>query len=349
MRMKLPAEIGALISASRNWTRTARKIIDAAAPVVVARPEPKRRPAARTTSDTQRPALKRVAEFGSNPGDLAMYEYVPADLPAHAPLVVVLHGCLQRAEAFSHASGWTALARQKRFAVVFPEQTAGNNRNYCFNWFRPSAVARDRGELMSIRQMIDDVRRRHSISPDRIFVQGLSAGGAMASALLATYPDLFAGGHIVGGLPFGAAREAMTALSVMKSGAKRNPREWGDLVRAVTPELPRRPRIAIWHGTDDHVVNIVNAYASLNQWQDVYGLRSEDSRELTVGREKGLAWRDEDGRCLLEFLPIRDMDHGMPVGRLPAGLSQDDRAFMLNVGLNAPAYIAEHWLDAPRA
>jgi poly(hydroxyalkanoate) depolymerase family esterase len=116
-------------------------------------------------------------------------------------LVVALHGCTQTAADYDHGSGWTRLADRYGFAVLFPEQQRANNPNNCFNWFLPSDTRRSHGEAFSIRQMIERVITDHGVDRRRVFVVGLSAGGAMTSAMLATYPDLFAGGAIIAGLP----------------------------------------------------------------------------------------------------------------------------------------------------
>ena len=92
------------------------------------------------------------------------------------------------------------LADLHGFAVLFPEQQRANNANLCFNWFVPEDIRRDSGEALSIRQMIEAMVVAHGLDRSRIFVTGLSAGGAMASAMLATYPEIFAGGAIIAGL-----------------------------------------------------------------------------------------------------------------------------------------------------
>ena len=148
--------------------------------------------------------LSPLDDFGSNPGGLAALHFVPG----HArdmPLVVVLHGCTQNASGYDRGTGWTQLADELRFAVLCPEQTRANNFNLCFNWYQTADSRRDAGEPMSIRQMVDTMADRYPIDRSRIHVTGLSAGGAMTSVMLATYPDVFAGGAIVAGLPHGSA------------------------------------------------------------------------------------------------------------------------------------------------
>jgi poly(hydroxyalkanoate) depolymerase family esterase len=314
MRFKNPlSPLSALLKGQRRW----RKLVTDAFPVAGFGAVPKSSKAAgksKARATASRAALVEVHAFGSNPGRLRMHEFVPALRRDPPTLVVVLHGCLQTASQFDKGSGWSRMARDKGFVLLYPEQTQQNNHNLCFNWFRPSAIARDRGELVSIRQMVEHAARRHNIPADRIFLQGLSAGAAMTGALLATYPNLFAAGQIVGGLPHGAARDAMTALHVMKSGARRSAREWGDLVRAAREDGDiGRPSVSIWHGRADSVVAIANAEATLAQWLDVYGLDPEAGAELPTSDGTMLVWRDKRGKVLVEYRIIDDLDHGLPV------------------------------------
>ncbi|WP_328717913.1 PHB depolymerase family esterase [Ensifer adhaerens] len=183
-----------------------------------------------------RPGLVPVKEFGSNPGRLRMKLFVPRRLAAKPALVVVLHGCRQTPESLDAASGFSRLAAQRGFLLLYPQQRQENNTQRCFNWFRPSAIARDRGEIMSIRQMIDHTCRCHGADRSRVYLAGLSAGGAMTQALLAIYPQFFAGVAIFAGMAYGSARDAVSAVRQMKSGNSRSPVELGDAVRAVSPD-----------------------------------------------------------------------------------------------------------------
>jgi poly(hydroxyalkanoate) depolymerase family esterase len=164
-----------------------------------------------------------VTGFGSNPGRLRMFKYVPDNLPASVPLVVVMHGCTQNARDYTSDSGWIELADEFRFALVMPEQTQANNSRNCFNWFLTSDNRRNRGEAQSIKQMVDKAVADHGIDATKVFVTGLSAGGAMTSVMLATYPEVFNGGGIVAGLPYGCANDSspqlpLQALNCMSSG-----------------------------------------------------------------------------------------------------------------------------------
>jgi poly(3-hydroxybutyrate) depolymerase len=99
--------------------------------------------------------LTEVTAFGSNPGNLKMYMYAPANVPDNAPLVVVLHGCTQNANEYAERTQWNRLAERFGFIVIYPEQQVVNNVLFCFNWFFPADASRDKGESLSIKQMID--------------------------------------------------------------------------------------------------------------------------------------------------------------------------------------------------
>src|SRR5262249_3305784 len=126
-------------------------------------------------------ALTAVSNFGSNPGALAMYEYIPAGLPAGRPLVVVLHGCTQTAAAMENA-GWNKLADQYQFAVLSPQQSLSNNPVPCFNWAGeygdPADLVRGQGENQSIMSMIDYEITSHKVDTKKVYIMGFSAGAA---------------------------------------------------------------------------------------------------------------------------------------------------------------------------
>ena len=156
--------------------------------------------------------------FGSNPGNLRMFKFVPDGLPASRPLVVALHGCSQTASSYDDETGWTALAERLGFALLLPQQrqslgsfATGNNVFGCFNWFLPGDISRDQGEALSIKQMIDTMKTDHGSDSTKVFVTGLSAGGAMTAVMLATYPEVFAGGAVIAGLPYHCAASASEA------------------------------------------------------------------------------------------------------------------------------------------
>ncbi|HEX8414713.1 MAG TPA: PHB depolymerase family esterase, partial [Sphingomicrobium sp.] len=160
--------------------------------------------------------LSSFQDFGSNPGALEARAYVPKALRSGAPLVVVLHGCTQTASGYDRSAAWSTAAEEHGFALLFPEQQRSNNPNLCFNWFSPEDARRGDGEALSIRQMVAAMQARHGTDSGKVFVTGLSAGGAMAAVMLATYPEVFAGGAIIAGLPFGVANSIPEAFEAMR-------------------------------------------------------------------------------------------------------------------------------------
>jgi poly(hydroxyalkanoate) depolymerase family esterase len=279
--------------------------------------------------------------FGSNPGNLRMFSHVPAGLAPGAALVVVLHGCTQTAAGYDHGAGWSTLADRYGFALLLPEQQRANNPNACFSWFEPGDTARDRGEALSIRQMIAAIVADAAIDPARVFITGLSAGGAMTSAMLACYPDLFAAGAIIAGLPYGAAGNVQQAFESMLQCPTRPARAWGDLVRAASGHRGPWPRLSVWHGSADTTVIARNADEILKQWTDLHGLPPTPSDEALVDGYPRKTWRDADGRELIESYTITHMAHGTP---LAAGAANESCGvagpFLLDVGISSSYHIA---------
>ncbi|MBO9102391.1 MULTISPECIES: extracellular catalytic domain type 1 short-chain-length polyhydroxyalkanoate depolymerase [unclassified Rhizobium] len=144
--------------------------------------------------------LSELTDFGSNPGELSGYFYLPEVISSSTPLVVVLHGCAQTADDYDHGTGWSQIAKRAGFALVFAEQPASNNALQCINWFNSDDIARAGGEAESIAQMTETLVIRHGLNKERVYVTGFSAGGAMAMAMIVTRPDLFVGGAVIGGL-----------------------------------------------------------------------------------------------------------------------------------------------------
>jgi poly(hydroxyalkanoate) depolymerase family esterase len=155
--------------------------------------------------------LSEISDFGSNPRQLRMSKFVPRELPESSPLVVVLHGCQQTAQDINRGAGWSALAKECGFAVVLPEQKSSNNAQCGFNWFQPGDSRRGDGEALSVRQMVRRMIEDHGLNERRVYVVGLSAGRAMACALLAAYPEVFAGGAVIAWVAYGASNPALLA------------------------------------------------------------------------------------------------------------------------------------------
>jgi feruloyl esterase len=293
-------------------------------------------------------ALVETTNFGANPGSLRMLSYVPEDLPGGAPLVVVLHGCTQTAAEYDTGAGWSTLAERFGFALLLPEQKRANNANVCFNWFQPEDVTRGSGEVASIAAMVKAMIETHELNRRRVYVTGLSAGGAMTAALLATYPDVFAGGAIIAGLPFGSATSVSEAFGAMGQGRIRPAQELGDRVRAASAHRGVWPTVSIWQGTSDTTVNPVNAQELRKQWADVHGVTAAAARQSLVDGATRQVWQGEDGRAVVETYVIPGLGHATPID--PEAADEDAQCgsvgasrFILPAGISSSYRIAESW------
>ena len=250
-----------------------------------------------------------LPEFGPNPGRLQLRVYLPP-VPVRdgAPLITLLHGCGQDAGSFARESGWTALADRVGLPLVLPQQQELNNQARCFQWFLPSDTERGHGEAGSIAAMISAAAVRFNSDPRRIFVAGLSAGGAMAAAMLAAYPDLFAAGAVCAGLPVGSAHSAIQALARMAHGAPEcETGEWIERVRRIAPRgyAGAWPRLSIWHGEADEIVVADNGRKLAAQWRALHRLPEAPSHQSYSHQR----WADA-----VELWMLPDFGHAWPVG-----------------------------------
>ena len=275
--MKLPRELRELGQTARAALRSIAELIGDS----LAR-EPAGAPSAEV-SDVRKTV--EVRDFGSNPGNLRMLVQPPSRASRRgAPLVVVLHGCAQEAVGFATDAGWTTFADQHGFPLLMPEQLRENNHAHCFNWFQPEHGRRGHGEALSIRQMVAASVERFGVDSRRVFIVGLSAGAAMTAATMAAYPDVFAAGAVVAGLPVGCARGmAQAFVRMAHAGPNLSAEEWAAKVRASAPSdyRGRFPRISIWHGAEDNVIDPANARLLVEQWTAVHGFGGTEGSQTS--------------------------------------------------------------------
>jgi poly(hydroxyalkanoate) depolymerase family esterase len=258
--------------------------------------------------------LTEITDFGSNPGNLKMYKYVPENVADNAPLVVVLHGCTQRAEDYAERTQWNRLADRFGLVVLYPEQKMLNNGFSCFNWFSPEDASRDKGESLSIKQMIDKMKTDHSIDSRRVYVTGLSAGGYMAAVMLAVYPEIFAGGAVMAGGPYGCAANAVDAqMSCMKGLTDRTPAQWGDRVRSASGHAGPFPVLSVFHGSMDATVDDRNMTELVEQWTNLHNTDSEPDADALFRGHPHRTYTDGSGRPVVETYHIQGMGHAVSV------------------------------------
>ncbi|WP_174299543.1 PHB depolymerase family esterase [Caulobacter sp. S45] len=298
--------------------------------------------------ETAATSLQEIDMSADNPGGLRMLVHAPPGRPARAPLVVVLHGCTQTASAYALGAGWLELADRCGFVLLCPEQTRANNLNVCFNWFQPADTCRGGGEAASIHAMVRKAIADYDLDPSRIFVTGLSAGGAMANVMLATYPETFAGGAIIAGLPYGAASNMQEAFAAMRGSRSLPARVLGDAVRSASGRRGPWPRISIWQGDEDMTVAPSVAEDLASQWRNVHGIEGAGSDLLTAGpddtgRRRRTAWRDSRGAAAVELNQLSGMGHGAPLGCMIDDGCGRAGPYLLEVGVSSTLEIARSW------
>lgn len=235
------------------------------------------------------------------------------------------------------------MAEEHGFIVLFPEQDRANNPNLCFNWFSPRDATRGRGEALSIAQMIAAVHERYGTDPSKVFVSGLSAGGAMTAVMLATYPELFAGGGIIAGLPYGTAKNVPQALERMRGQGMPSTSELGELVRSASHFSGPWPTISVWHGTSDATVDPVNAQAVVQQWRQLHGVDHRPSKIQRIGEHTHRIWINKAGRQVIEEYLVAGMGHGTPLSTHSAGTAEVAGPHMLEAGISSTVRLAHLW------
>ena len=194
-----------------------------------------------------------AGSFAHGGRTLAFKLYLPpraAGATAPMPLVLMLHGCTQNPDDFATGTRMNTLARTAGAAVLYPAQTQHANAQGCWNWFKPQHQQRGRGEPACLAALTRSVMAQHAIDPARVYVAGLSAGGAMADILGRAYPELFAAVGVHSGLPTGAASDLMSALGTMRSGPAAVPAGAGAM-----------PPLIVFHGDADATVHVRNGAA----------------------------------------------------------------------------------------
>ncbi|MFI7672460.1 PHB depolymerase family esterase [Actinophytocola sp. NPDC049390] len=219
-------------------------------------------------------SLVEVTNFGTNPSNLRMHLYVPDDIGTRPAVVVAVHYCTGSGPAFHSGTEFARLADQHKFIVIYPSATRSGQ---CFDVWSQEALRRGGGsDPVGIVSMVTHVQQRYGSDPARVFVTGASSGAMMTNVLLGDYPDVFSAGAAFMGVPFGcfATTPPNTWNSECANGRiTRTAQQWGDLVRGAHPGYAgTRPRMQIWHGTEDSTLRYPNFGEQVKQWTNVLGV-----------------------------------------------------------------------------
>jgi poly(hydroxyalkanoate) depolymerase family esterase len=263
--------------------------------------------------------------------------WVPTTLQKEkpAPLLMLLHGCTHGAEDTAEISGMNEVAEANQFLVVYPEQSRLANLMKCWNWFDPKHHSRDAGEPSILAAIVEQVSSLYNVDPDRVYVAGVSAGGAMAVIAGATYPDLFAAIAVVAGGEFAAATSVSSGFGVLKHGGPDPVQQGLSAFETMKNGLARRSRrrmpVIVFHGTADARVNPVNAEQVIAQWSKTNACLAAQqgesgfalSEKVIAGQvPEGYAYRrhiytDQAGRLLMEKWIVEGLDHAWPGSPTP--------------------------------
>ena len=231
-------------------------------------------------------------------------------------LLVMLHGCTQDAEDLARGTRMNALAGGMGGMVLYPEQSERANGKKCWNWYEPANQERDAGEPAMLVGMIREVARRHGADARRIYVAGISAGGAMALLLAANYPELVAAAGVHSGVPVGAAHDVMSALVAMQRGGT------GDAAAVLQRMGPRQRAVPllVMHGTADAVVHPDNGRHIADQWAAVNGIDGSASHGAMIAGTAGgrsytrTRYTDATGSALLDLWLVEGLGHAWSGG-----------------------------------
>jgi poly(hydroxyalkanoate) depolymerase family esterase len=211
-------------------------------------------------------SMIQIKDFGDNPGNLEMYLYLPKTFKAKS-VVILNHGCTQNGKDFFKTSGWAKVAKEKNLIVIAPTQKKENNDKLCFRWFEKEHYTKNSGEQKSIISMLEFVKKNFRTT-EKVFVNGISAGGATTSNLLGNYPELFTAGAVIAGVHYGCAKNLNTAGLCMFTPYYENSYF---LASKIETKSKKWPRVMIIHGLKDETVFPLNASNSTRQWLGVRG------------------------------------------------------------------------------
>lgn len=253
--------------------------------------------------------------------------YIPSnsnDQPL--PLLIMLHGCTQNPDDFATGTAMNLLAEEQKFIVAYPAQTQSANAQKCWNWFRTDDQSRGKGEPSIIAGITQDIIRDYPVDTARVYIAGLSAGGAMAVTVATLYPDIYAAVGVHSGLPYASANNVPSALSAMRNGSSQA--NCQQLDEAALTAIP----MIVFHGDQDHTVNASNGEHLIQQNIAAQNIEIDSASPQNISVQTGktdgghtystTSYYDSDGHSVAEHWVIHGAGHAWSGGN-PAGSYTD--------------------------
>ncbi|NUP46735.1 MAG: PHB depolymerase family esterase [Catenulispora sp.] len=271
--------------------------------------------------EAQAASLVQVTNFGYNPTNLQMYEYVPASVQAHPPILLALHYCTGSGPAFYSGTEFASLADKYGFIVIYPSVT----RSYdCWDVSSASSLTHNgTNDPAGLISMIQYIEQHNNGDASRVYVTGASSGGMATDVMLGDYPDVFKAGAAFMGVPFGcfATTDGSQWNSACAQGQiTKTPQQWGDLVRAAYPGFTgTRPRMQLWHGTNDTTLSYVNFGEEIKQWTNVAGLsQTPTTTDMPQSGWTHTTYADTSGTAQVDAYSIANTGHSLPQAGMAA-------------------------------
>jgi len=277
--------------------------------------------------------------FSNAAGTRAYKLYIPSAYAGQPlPLVIMLHGCTQSSVDFAAGTRMNVLAERDTFFVAYPEQAHSANSSKCWNWFQPANQHRGKGEPSLIAGITREIMSAYHIDANRVYVAGMSAGGAMATIMAATYPDLYAAVGVHSGLAYGAAHDLPSGFAAMKKGTSQQ-------MRQLAKALP----LIMFHGDRDTTVATINADHMLDQWlQGINdGRKPAGGAAVEQGHVVGghaytrLTYRDARGQAIVEKWIVHHAGHAWSGG-------SSSGSFTVSKGHDASTEMVRFFNEHPR-
>jgi poly(hydroxyalkanoate) depolymerase family esterase len=281
--------------------------------------------------------LIEIENFGENPGNLKMFiHHNTVKDSIKPPLVIVLHGCSQNVKNVSELTGWNKLADLNNFVVLYPQQKILNNPSLCFNWFRNNDIEKNKGECESIYEMISFAKKQYNIDSNRIYITGLSAGGFMSVAMIATHPELFQSAAIFAGGAYKIATNPFAAIQAMSSKDAIDQKKLIHNIREQNPNyIGQFPSLLIYQGLNDKIVNPKNAISLVNQWAGINNIDSiSDKIEhsyMGINDITRTTYNDSLGKPKILLYEVANLGHQLMI---KPGNKDDEGGNMRNFAVN---------------